>query len=302
MTSIKRVGMVAIALSGVGVFAACTGSSANTPSPAVATTTLAATDDDGASAGLMEYHRYHHHGGVTLLIAMSLDTLGVSPEQRTAVGKIRRDLQAAMEPARVAEQSLEALLADGVAAGNLDAGKVNDALTRLTAEAAALHDACAGALNELHAVLTPDQRAALVDKVEAHWAVWQKANADENAVAANPDGHLSTLATDLDLSSDQVARIRMDLAERMMSVPRPDPQALSTRIVAFGDAFRSETFDARVLTAARRADAELASWGSTHLARLVETAMPVLTAQQRATLAARLREHATHNPSAEESQ
>jgi len=32
--------------------------------------------------GLMEHHRHHHHGGVTLFIAMSLDTLGVSPNSR----------------------------------------------------------------------------------------------------------------------------------------------------------------------------------------------------------------------------
>ena len=150
---------------------------ANGPPPATAGRPTAADDD--ATAGLMEHHRYHHHGGVTLFIAMSLDTLGVSPEQRAAVEKIRTDLHARMEPARAAEQNLMTTLADGLAAANLDTAKVDAAVAQVTAAAAAVHDASADALNELHAVLTPPQRAALVDKVEAHWAVWQKANAEE---------------------------------------------------------------------------------------------------------------------------
>ena len=61
----------------------CAGKAANS-APAASATSVPAADDD-AMAGLLEHHRYHHHGGVTLFIAMSLDTLGVSPEQRVAV-------------------------------------------------------------------------------------------------------------------------------------------------------------------------------------------------------------------------
>src|ERR1019366_1403035 len=154
---------------------------------------------DDAAAGLMEHHRQHHHGGVTLFIAMSLDTLGVSPEQHAAVEKIRTDLHARMEPAHTAEQNLAATLADGLAAGSIDAAKVDAAVAQVTAAAAAVHDASADALNELHTVLTPPQRAALVDKVEAHWAIWQKANAEETDPAKSEGGHLATLATELGL-------------------------------------------------------------------------------------------------------
>ena len=92
-----------------------------------------------------------------------------------------------MEPARAAEQSLLATLADGLAGANLDAARVDAAVAQVSAAAAAVHDASADALNELHAVLTPPERGALVDKVEAHWAVWQKANA-EDVGPATPGG------------------------------------------------------------------------------------------------------------------
>jgi Spy/CpxP family protein refolding chaperone len=296
MTSMAlRMGIVAAGMLGAAATIGCGGNSANNLPPATA-----AADDD-ATAGLMEHHRHHHHGGVTLFIAMSLDTLGVSPEQQAAVEKLRAELHARMEPARTAEQSLVATLADGVAAGNIDAAKVNAALAQLTAAAAGVHDASADALNQLHEVLTPTQRAALVDKVQAHWGVWQKANAGETG-AAQPEGRLATLAADLGLTADQLDKIRAALAERMKTTPALDPQEIATHLGAFGDAFRGEKFDARTLTSANGANVHLVGWGGAHMAHFVEAVSPVLTPDQRAKLAQRLHDHASHNPSAQANQ
>jgi Spy/CpxP family protein refolding chaperone len=234
---------------------------------------------------------------VLLFIAMSLDTLGISPEQQAAVEKVRADLHARMERARVAEQSLEALLAEGVAAASFDTASVDSAVARVAAEAGGLHAASADALNELHALLTPPQRAALVDKVESHWAVWRKANAEETGPANLESGHLATLTTELDLTADQVGRTRAALGEGMKAVPRLDPTEIQEHLHVFGDAFRSEKFDARALVAANDANARLVGWGTSHMAHFVEAVSPVLTPDQRSTLAQELREHATHDPS-----
>jgi len=289
-----RMGIVAALLLGAGATVGCGGGSVNNP-PA-ATAAAASAGDADATAGLMEHHRHHHHGGVTLFIAMSLDTLGVSPDQQAAVERLRTDLHARMEPARAAEQSLVATLADGVATGTIDAAKVDAALAQLTAAAAALHDASAEALNQLHDVLTPPQRAALVDKVEAHWAVWRLANAEEGERAKPEGGRLATLATDLGLTADQVDKIRATLAQGM---PRLDPKEIATHLGAFGDAFRNEKFDARTLKTASGANAHLVGWGGAHMAHFIEAVNPVLNPDQRTMLAERLREHASHNPSAE---
>jgi Spy/CpxP family protein refolding chaperone len=295
MTSrVHRMAIAAAALFGAGVTVGC---STNTPPPATAASASVSADDD-AAAGLMEHHRYHHHGGVTLLIAMSLDTLGVSPEQQAAVERIRSELHARMEPARVAEQNLVALLADGVAMANLDATKVDAAIVQVSSTAAAVHDASVDALNQLHNVLTPPQRAALVDKVEAHWAVWQRANAEVPGQASASD-HLAILATELNLTPDQVEKIRAALGERMKAVPKLDPQEIATHLRTFGEAFQGEKFDAKGLLTAGAANGHMAGWGAAHLANFVEAMSLVLNPDQRAKFAQRLREHAAHDPSAQ---
>jgi Spy/CpxP family protein refolding chaperone len=182
MTSLeRRMTIAAIALCGVGLTLGCRAGSADVPPPVTAVSTTAATDD--VAAGLMEHHRYHHHDGLTLFIEMSLDMLGVSPEQRVAVDKVRADLHARLAPARNAEQNLMTLLADGLGTANIDVARVDAAIVAVAASAAAAHDATVDGLNDLHTVLTAPQRDALVDKVEAHWAVWQRANAEETGPA-----------------------------------------------------------------------------------------------------------------------
>jgi Spy/CpxP family protein refolding chaperone len=290
MPAMKRVtGIFATSLLGTAAMLGCAGSAATNAPPASATG--ASAEEEDATAGLVEHHGHHHHGGVTLLIAMSLDTLGLSPEQKPAVEKIRSDLHARMEPARAAEQNLLGTLADGVAAGVLDPAKVDAAVARLTSTAASVHDASTDALNQLHGVLTPPQRAALVDKLEAHWSVWQRANADENA-------HLTQLTADLTLTPDQVDKIRANQTEAMKAVPRFDPQEVAAHIRAFGDAFRTQTFDAKALTTGGAATAHMVGWGAAHVAHFIESVNPVLTPEQREKLAQSLRQHANHNPSA----
>jgi Spy/CpxP family protein refolding chaperone len=283
-------GILATLLLGTGAMLGCGGSAATNAPPA--SVGGASAEEDDATAGLVEHHRHHHHGGVMLLIAMSLDTLGLSPEQKPAVEKIRSDLHARMEPARAAEQNLVGTLADGLAAGTLDLVKVDAAVAQLTSVAAMVHDASTDALNQLHAVLTPPQRAALVDKLEAHWSVWQRANTDES-------DHVIQLTADLDLTPDQVDKIRASQAEAIKAVPRFDPQEVAAHIRAFGDAFRAPTFDAKALsTTGGAATAHMVGWGAAHMAHFIESVSPSLTPEQRAKLAQMLRLHANHNPSA----
>ncbi len=282
--------VVVTLLLGTGATLGC-GASAATQAPPASVASASAEEQD-ATAGLVEHHRHHHHGGVTLLIAMSLDTLGLSPDQKPAVAKIRSDLQTRMEPARAAEQALLGTLADGLAAGALDPGKVDAAVAQLTSAAASVHDASTDALDQLHGVLTPPQRAALVDKLEAHWSVWQRANTKD-------DDHLTQLTADLSLTPEQVDKIREGQAEAMKSVPRFDPQEITAHIRAFGDAFRAQTFDAKALSTGGPATAHMVGWGATHMAHFIESVSPVLTPEQRGRLAQILRQHANHNPSAD---
>jgi Spy/CpxP family protein refolding chaperone len=282
-------------LAAATILVGCGGRTATAAPPAA----VSNGESDDVALGLIEHHRYHHHGGVMLLIALSLDTLGVSPEQQAALQKIQGDLHARMEPARMAEFGFINVLADGLDTARIDTAKVDAAVAQLTAASATVHVASSHALNELHRLLTPPQRAALVDKVESQWAVWQKANADETGPAYPDGGHLSMLAATLDLTPDQVHTIRAGLENERKSVPRLDGAIVGAQLQAFGQAFRSESFDAESLTSANAANTHMVGWGAAHLAYFVETVSPVLTAAQRAKLALRMREHATHDPSAQ---
>ena len=115
--------------------------SAAGPATAATATTATATavspEDEEAAADLSEHHRHHHHGGVTMFIAMSLDSLGVSPEQAADIEKIQGDLFAKMEPAHVAEQNVLNVLADGIAAGKIDDAKVDAAIEGVKTASAA---------------------------------------------------------------------------------------------------------------------------------------------------------------------
>ncbi|HSZ83390.1 MAG TPA: Spy/CpxP family protein refolding chaperone [Polyangia bacterium] len=263
---------------------------ASTPPPATAAT----AEDDAESSALMEHHRYHH-GGVALFIAMSLDTLGVSPEQRGAIEKIQADLRVETQPVHEAERELLGTLADGLGDTGFDAAKVDGAVSRVSLAATGVHDAAAKTLNELHDILTPPQRVALVDKVEAHWAVWREENDGDASPLPRADrGHLAALTNELGLTPDQVAKIRARLADGGKGVAPLDRQEVAAQLRAFGDAFCADAFDARVLGTKLPTDTRLVGWGAGHLARVVETMGPILTPAQRATFAQTLRNHADH--------
>jgi len=268
-------------LSGVLVAVSCAGHASNSAPPATA-----ATLDDDEVAGLLEHHRYHHHGGVTLFIAMSLETLGVSPEQSAVVEKIRDNLNADMEAARQAEQVLVATLADGLKSGRFDSGKVDAALVNVTAAAAQVDTGSTDALNQLHAALTPAQREALIDKVEAHWAVWKRANGGDPEPRDRRGVQLAILESDLALTPDQTTKIRAALADDMKGVPPLDQQRVSAHLRAFGDAFQADSFDAKTVKTGQAADEQLVRWGAVHLVHVIESMSAVLTADQRTELGA----------------
>lgn len=251
-------------------------------------------EDDEPMAELKEHHRHHHHGGFAMFVEMSLDSLGTTPDQQAAITKIQSDLRAKMQPAHDAEKVVLSTLAAGVAAGAIDPAKVDAAIAQLSAAAAGVHDAVVDSLNQLHATLTPPQRLALVQKVEAHFHVWRDANSEDEPVTRDTrGGHLGALAKELGLAPDQVEKIRANFKASMGSLPAHyDSTEGEAQARAFASAFTSDTFDARTLTAAGAANAHIAVWGATRMAHFYEAAAPALTPDQRLKLADLLHRHA----------
>jgi Spy/CpxP family protein refolding chaperone len=274
---------------------ACAGENATSAPPAAATTGATASPQEVESAAdLSELHRHHHHGGATMFIAMSLDSLGVSPEQSATIEKIQGDLFAKMEPAHVAEQNVLNVLADGIAAGKIDDAKVQVAIDGVKVASAGLHDAAAQSLDDLHAALTPEQRAALADKIIAHWEVWKSANPQEEK-SATPDkpGQLDWVARDLSLTPDQVEKSRQSFAAKVQGMPQKmDAGQAEAYMQELTTSFRSPTFEAKTLQRGPLVNQSLAVWGATRMADFYESLDPLLSGDQRTKLSAELKAHA----------
>jgi Spy/CpxP family protein refolding chaperone len=272
--------------------------SAPTAPPPIATAappvTVAAEPPAGQSAESAEgdEHRHRHHGGVLMLVAMSLKDLDLSPDQRALVDKIRTDLLAAMEPARAAGKDLANTLADGVAAGKVDRAKADAAIGKVVAQMQGLHEASRESLNRLHAALSAQERAALIDKVQSHWEKWKEAHGeDEKDDHQHRSGHLLGLVKTLGLSNDEAQKIKASFRDLMKASPQDRKhKEVTDHLQAFATAFKSEKFDAKTLSGANAANGHIVRWGATRRARFLEAAAPVLTPDQRAQLAQMIRE------------
>ncbi len=157
------------------VLSACQAHTASSAPPAASGTPIAASSasaadvnskgDPLATAELQEHHQHHHLGGVTQFIAMSLDTLGVDDAKRAQVEKIQSSLYACMAPAGEVQNKVLLTLADGVAAGAVDTAKVDATIAQLKSSSN-VHECSIDALNQLHALLSPAERTALVEQGE----------------------------------------------------------------------------------------------------------------------------------------
>ena len=252
----------------------------------------AASSVDESIADLSDHH-LHHHGGFANVVAMSLPFLNTTPEQRGALSDIQAAMEVEMQPMRDAERDVLLVLAEGTAAGKIDQEKVDAAIGHVTTAAALAHAGFAGSLNQLHAILTPPQRIALVDKIDAHFAVWRDAN------SANPStdthgGRLGRLTQELNLSPDQVEQIRASLQVwRDREIVHLAREASEYYLKAFEKAFEGEGFDARTLDTGPTS-ANMAAWGVARMASFYEAVPSSLTPDQRNRLADLLRWHASY--------
>jgi Spy/CpxP family protein refolding chaperone len=247
-------------------------------------------EDEQVSDEIMAHHR-HHHQGLAGFVISAVETLGVAPDQQTAIDGIRKDFRVKMKPLHEANQAVIQLLADGIAAGNIDKAKVDAAVARAGAASAPVQAATAEVLNQLHKLLRPEQRTALVDKVDAQWATWREAN-DPGADTAKHDRHMNHLAKEIGLTSDQVDKLHASLDATKDAKKTYDPAAAEAYVKAFDTSFASETFDAKKLPASGPESSRLVSWGAERMAWFYEALSPILTADQRPKVADKLRQRA----------
>jgi len=250
--------------------------------------------DTASEAGLRDHHRHQHRGGVVQFVAMSLDTLGPNDAAVPQVERVQRDLYVCMATTGEIQRTLQLTVAEGVAAGAVDLAKVDGLIAQLDAASTGVRGCSAKALNELHALLSPSEREELLEKVQAHWDVWRQVN-HEDTGDRTAGGRLSSLATELNLTADQIQQAAAALHTALPARSGAfDRTLVDGDVQAFAVAFQSNAFDARTTALGERS--RLTSHGATRMAIFYETVTPLLTPAQRAELAEHLRQRAGQHP------
>ena len=228
------------------------------------------------------------HGPVKLL-GDALGEVALTPAQRTEIEKLAGDAETRHAAARSARHDLTLALAAQVEAGSIDREALRPLLEAVVAAANASQPGDRAALERLHSILTPDQRAAFVDALEAR--VHQRMG---DLRAKHP---WKSWADDLNLSDEQRSQIKATMQAQFQAVKAAaqeagGPWAARQRGAKVLSAFKQDRFVLDEVAPARDIGQQ-ATRMSEHVLAMAEAALPVLTPDQRAIAAKKLRARAT---------
>jgi Spy/CpxP family protein refolding chaperone len=228
-------------------------------------------------------------------VKMFGDALGEVPltaSQRAALEQMATDAESRHAVGRTARQDLMVTLAAQVEAGAIDRAALQPKLAAITTAMQVSQPADRAAIEQLHAVLTPEQRAAFVDAVQSR--VSQRKGAMKGHHA------LKQWAEDLQLTDDQRSQIKAAVMQKMQGGPHPDWadfRGAKQQGDAMWAAFKQDAFSMDQVAPAKDVGQQV-SRGAGRFLDIAEVAIPILTPAQRTLAAQKLREKAD-SPDAE---
>ena len=236
-----------------------------------------------AAAGEARESGHHGRGGRHALLkeAQKLDSL--TPEQRTAIDQLVRTRQAAQVPVRQANAQVLLQIAQQVDQATIDAQALAPSVGAEERAATAENAVERDTLSRLHALLTPAQRAQLVDHLQAEWR--GRGDADVGERRGRHPGH--EWAGQLGLTPEQETQVAANLRAAFHGNEAAGEHGPNQARPL--ESFRGDSFDASAFVRVeRRGERE---------ETFAKAIVPVLTPAQRAMLASRLRAHAAHESS-----
>jgi hypothetical protein len=219
------------------------------------------------------------------LIRDAISKLSLRADQRTIVDQLGREADARHEPIRVARTALQGALADQVAAGKIDRALLKPQIDALLQAIDQSRAADRVALGRLHDILDKDQRNQFVDAIE---------DQVKNRIHDRPGvQNAKRWAADLNLTDQQRDQIRASLQarfqgqrdsmkEQMHSMRQQGKQML--------ESFRQDQFTPDGTVFGR----DKIERGIGRMIDFAETTLPVLTADQRAIAAQKIRTRPGH--------
>jgi Spy/CpxP family protein refolding chaperone len=238
------------------------------------------------------------HGAVRFF-GQALGDVPLSPAQRSEIEQLAAEADARHADERAARGDLLNLLAAQVQSGALDRAALQPKLDAVTAALQKAQPADRAAIERLHAILTPDQRVALVDAVKARF--------HERMGKMRGAHPLKKMADDLQLTDDQRAQLRAAFRAHFEGEKAAHDGLAGGRFAGDGGAGWDHGMrrGAKVLSAfegdhfvldeiAPPIDLPNAvAQKSGHFLTAAEVALPILTPAQRAVAAQKLRDRAT---------
>lgn len=236
--------------------------------------------------------------GPLKVVADALGDVPLTASQRPVVEKLAVDTASRHAASRAAHRDLMIALAAQVQAGAIDRGALQPKIDVLGAALQAAQPGDRAAFEQLHGLLTPDQRTAFVNALEARTA--------SRAGAAHGKHPLQQWAIDLQLTEDQQSQIRAALKQHWQEVAHDrtgaSPAEHGEQAKQMLTAFAGERFVMDEVAPAKDVSGR-AQHMTAHLLGIAEVAVPLLTPQQRAIAAQKLRDKAesleTETPSLE---
>lgn len=225
------------------------------------------------------------HGPVKL-VGDALGDVPMTVSQRAQIEQLATDADARHAGARAARRDLMLAVAAQVDAGSIDRATLRPKIDAVAASMTASQPADRSAFERLHAILGPDQRTAFVDALEAR--------IHEHMGDAHKD-RMTHWAQELKLSDGQrdqikaaVQHLRSAANEQGSGHPWMNQKERGAKLL---DAFKKDRFVLDEVAPALDVGRQAARSSEMFLG-MAEAALPVLTAEQRAVAAQKLRAHA----------
>ena len=227
--------------------------------------------------------------GPVKVIGEALGEVPLRPEQRTEIEKLAADSEARHASSKAAHKDLTLAIAAQVEKGSIDRAALKPQFDAAAAAWEGSRPADRAALERLHAILDPQQRALFIDAVEAkmHPHAAGASGGDEHPYR----GHMEEWTTDLKLTDDQKTQIRAALMTAFGGAHHGEHHEGREHGRKVLEAFKGEKFSLDEVAPVADARAKVGD-ASDKFLKGVEVVLPILTAEQRAIAATKLRSHA----------
>ena len=222
-------------------------------------------------------------------IGEALGQVDLRADQRVSLEALAAEAEVRQGPALKAKEELSAIVASQVEAGAIDRALLQPKIDALVVALRAQQPGDRAAFEKLHDTLDPTQRKAFVVALKSTFHGPMGAGMKEHG------GHsIAQWAADLALTDDQQSGLK-ELFHAGMGEHHGDGKEGMARGHALLDAFTGDTFRFDDVQPAEDPQVHVTKM-TTHVLDLAEKALPLLTPEQRALAAAKVRLHAGAMP------